>query len=85
MFQAPTLPLLLVKHINDEPDPPSRHARYPVPPELDRLVLDCLHKNKEARPPSAAVIDDRLAAIELAEPWTAAQARQWWQEYRPGL
>jgi len=85
VFQAPTLPLLLVKHINDEPDPPSRHARHPVPPELDRLVLDCLQKDKEARPPSAAVIDDRLAAIEFAQPWTAAQARQWWQEYRPGF
>ena len=78
VFQAPTAPLLLVRHINDEPDPPSRHAKYPVPPALDQLILDCLKKDKDARPQSAAAIDARLGAIELAEPWTPDRARAWW-------
>jgi serine/threonine-protein kinase len=83
VFQAPTLPLMLVRHINDEPDPPSRHAKSQMPAELDALVLHCLRKEKHHRPQSAEEIDARLAAIELSQPWSMQRAREWWEGYRP--
>jgi hypothetical protein len=83
VFQAPTLPLLLVKHINEEPDPPSAHTRNSIPPQLDQLILDCLKKNQDERPQSATSIDERLAAIQVGEPWTLEQARQWWEGEQP--
>jgi serine/threonine-protein kinase len=82
VFQAPTLPLLLVKHINEEAEPPSRHAKTQVPAALDALVLDCLRKDKNDRPQSADAIAERLAAIEVP-PWTSKQALEWWGNYRP--
>jgi len=83
VFRAPTLPVMLVKHINDPPDPPSRHARFAVPPALDDLVLDCLRKRKDERPASAEALDRRLAMIEVDEPWTDDLAHEWWGQYRP--
>jgi len=83
VFRAPTLPAMLVKHINDAPDPPSRHARFAVPPALDNLVLECLRKNKDERPDSADVLDRHLAKIEVDQPWTDDLAREWWDQYQP--
>ena len=48
-----------------------------MPPGLDQLVLACLAKQPEDRPQSAAELARRLAAIDL-EPWTEAQAKDWW-------
>jgi serine/threonine-protein kinase len=83
VFRAPTLPIMLVKHINDAPDPPSRHAGFAVPPALDNLVLECLRKDKDERPASAAVLGHRLATIEVDQPWTDDSARRWWDTYQP--
>ncbi len=83
VFRAPTLPAMLVKHINDAPDPPSRYARFAVPPALDNLILDCLRKNKDERPASAEVLGRLLTTIQVDQPWTDDSAREWWDQYRP--
>jgi serine/threonine-protein kinase len=74
---------MLVKHINDEPDPPSLHAKSAIPPALDALVLDCLRKRNEDRPPSAEDLDARLATIDLVSGWTQERARAWWDQNQP--
>ena len=48
------------KHINEAPPAPSTYAD--IPEALDRLILDCLAKNPEDRPPSMAVLRNRLDA-----------------------
>ncbi|MSP26192.1 MAG: serine/threonine protein kinase, partial [Myxococcales bacterium] len=50
-------------HVGRVPEPPSKLARQPVPPELDALVLACLAKLPEGRPASARVVADTLGAI----------------------
>jgi hypothetical protein len=43
--------------------------------------MACLAKMPEARPQTAAELSERLLAIELPKPWTAACAREWWQAH----
>jgi serine/threonine protein kinase len=62
---------------------PSQHAREPIPPRLDQLILECLAKDPAHRPASVAemlvVLDSDLGLA----PWTKDRARQWWSQ-RPG-
>ncbi|GAA2715448.1 hypothetical protein GCM10010315_24570 [Streptomyces luteosporeus] len=64
---------LLHAHVHQPPPAPSA-SRPGLPAEADRLVLDLLAKDPAQRPHSAAVVRERLAALEktLSEPgWTA--------------
>jgi eukaryotic-like serine/threonine-protein kinase len=65
-------------HASTPPVPPSKRVATPVPPELERVLLDCLAKEPDARPENARVLDARLAEIVLAEPWSREQAERWW-------
>jgi serine/threonine protein kinase len=57
-------------------DPPTRLAEVlpSAPPELDRLLADCLEKNPRDRPASVAEIQARLEAIAANERDSAAIA-----------
>lgn len=48
-------------------EPPSRYCEA-IPPDLDRIVLDMLHFDAEARPPSAQTVYDVLARAVLVKP-----------------
>ncbi len=81
VFTAPSVAMMLVQHINTEPDPPSRHAQQDIPAELDAVILDCLRKDTEERPPSAEALDTRLAGIQASHDWTRERAQEWWQQH----
>ena len=61
----------------------------PVPPELERLVADCLARDPARRPADGAALRARLdlvvAALEArgdpAARWTRAQAGAWWARH----
>jgi tRNA A-37 threonylcarbamoyl transferase component Bud32/tetratricopeptide (TPR) repeat protein len=56
---------ILVGHRDTEPEPPS--ARRPeLPADLERLILDLLAKDPEARPQDAADVCGRLKAMRAA-------------------
>ncbi len=57
--------------------PAPRAKRQDVPEALDRLVLACLEKNRDDRPPHAGAVADRLRSCGIAE-WTRPTARTWW-------
>ena len=76
VFEGGTVMQVFAHHLQTPPAPPSQFAGA-VPPDLDELVLDCLAKDPEDRPESAAALDRRLARIAV-EPWTDELARQWW-------
>ncbi|HKU41339.1 MAG TPA: serine/threonine-protein kinase [Polyangiales bacterium] len=77
VFEASSALQMLAKHVHQDPDPPSRHSDAPIPSALDAVVLACLSKQPEARPPSAAAMADALRGIEI-EPWSQVQAEAWW-------
>jgi len=76
VFEGGTVMQVFAHHLQTPPAPPSQFAGA-VPPDLDELVLDCLAKDPEDRPESAAALDRRLARIAV-EVWTDELARQWW-------
>ena len=64
VFEGDTPLQTILKHLQQEPEPPSRMTDRPIPPALDELILACLAKRPEDRPPSAAVLSQRLAQVE---------------------
>ncbi len=49
-------------HLNSPPEDP-RQSREGIPPELAAIILQCLEKDPEKRPASAAEVGRRLAAL----------------------
>jgi serine/threonine-protein kinase len=72
---------MAVAHVTKEPVPPSLRTDRPIAAELERIVLTCLQKDRERRPPSAAALRELLSAIPLVEPWSRARAVEWWREH----
>ena len=72
---------LVVHHAHTRPTPPSERSEMPIPPALDRVVMDCLSKNPKDRPQSAKELSRRLAEIAGSEPWTDERAREWWEAH----
>ena len=78
--ENPTRMALL--HVQQAPDPPSTRVSTAIPPELERVVMQCLAKRPADRPPTMAAVAERLANCG-AEPWTSADAQTWWNEHQP--
>ena len=84
VFTADTPMGLVVHHAHTRPVPPSERSELPIPPALDRIVLDCLSKHPKDRPQSARELSRRLAEIGGIEQWTEDRARAWWDAHEPG-
>ena len=74
---------VISKHLQAEPDPPSRHSPGEVPRELEALILSCLQKAPELRPPNAREVARLLRAVPLRDSWSAERAETWWSEHIP--
>jgi len=77
VFQAASMPALLMAHLEQMPEPPS-HRVAGVPAALDTLVASLLHKDPDHRPPSATALRRTLRALAADHPWTQDDARDWW-------
>ncbi len=62
-FDDPSIPAVLVKHLNELPKPPST-LRSGIPPSLEQIVLRCLDKVPEKRFASAEELLAALSAVE---------------------
>jgi serine/threonine-protein kinase len=82
VFEAANGLQMIAKHMRDVPIPPSKRTELPVPPALERLVLACLAKKPEDRPPSAAELSRALEGI-IGERWGEVEARDWWRTHVP--
>jgi serine/threonine protein kinase len=70
---------VIQSHLLHAPEPPSARLGRPLPPKLERVVLDCLEKDPGRRPDSAQALIDRLDACDDVEPWAVEEARRWWR------
>ncbi|HEX6104956.1 MAG TPA: serine/threonine-protein kinase [Gemmatimonadales bacterium] len=77
VFDGETPIQVILRHLEEEPVPPSRRTSQPVPPALEAAVMACLAKRPEDRPASAAELACMLAAAG-AEPWSREDAVEWW-------
>jgi eukaryotic-like serine/threonine-protein kinase len=81
-FEGATTLEICGHHLHTPPKPPSELAPFPVPPELDALVLACLAKKPDERPKGAVELHDALEACARNSPWNAAEARAFWRALR---
>jgi DNA-binding NtrC family response regulator len=74
---------MMLHHVRTAPQPPSKSAPGPVPEHLEQIVLACLEKAPERRPPSAMDLWRQLGEVIVTTPWTADRAESWWREHLP--
>ncbi|HEU4523713.1 MAG TPA: hypothetical protein VFR62_01755, partial [Gemmatimonadales bacterium] len=63
VFEGDTPLQIILKHLQQNPEPPSSVTDRTIPPALEELVLACLAKRPEDRPPSASALSQGLAAV----------------------
>jgi tRNA A-37 threonylcarbamoyl transferase component Bud32 len=85
VFQGGTQMQALIDHVNTVPTPPSARARAPIPGAVDALVLACLEKDPDQRPPDAQALAEAVAACAGAGNWSNRQAAAWWRAHLPDL
>lgn len=73
--------LLVRAHLLEAPELPSKAGRANWPPELDQVVMRCLEKAPEDRYDSARALEEALLAVAARlPPWTADEARSFWED-----
>jgi eukaryotic-like serine/threonine-protein kinase len=83
VFEGPGAIKVMSDHIHTAPVPPSSRSKVPIVPDLEALILECLEKDPEKRPPTAQALQARLQAIALDTPWTRERAERWWSREMP--
>jgi eukaryotic-like serine/threonine-protein kinase len=82
-FDEGTIVGMLTAHLTSQPISPSKRLGAPIVADLERVVLDCLQKDRDARPASADALRSALDRIPLPEPWSRERANAWWAEHMP--
>ncbi len=85
VFRAGSPMEMVIKHVKEIPEPPSRRTELTVPPELDRIVMSCLEKDPIERPRTATELADWLDSCAQSNPWTSLQAEKWWDLHYKNL
>jgi serine/threonine-protein kinase len=79
-FAGSTVLEVLGQHLHATPKPFASKARWPVSPELERLILGCLGKARVQRPRDAATLYALLQQCPEAHAWDQEHGRSWWAE-----
>jgi serine/threonine-protein kinase len=82
VFVAQTPLQMILMHAQTQPEPPSLRMGRTLPTELECLIMACLAKDPSQRPGSAEQLADALQHCGT-EPWSQAEARDWWEQYVP--
>jgi len=77
VFRGATVVEIYAHHLHSMPVRPSESLGRAVPLELEAMLLECLSKVPERRPPSAAALAARLATTEARALWTTEAAHEW--------
>ena len=84
VFGGATALEIMLGHVQSTPVAPSERSQVSIPPELERLILDCLKKIPAERP-TIEQVAERLRGCAEAHRWTAADSARWWQEHQGEL
>ena len=79
VFEGKTALSVCLQHVQTPPTPPSQVVPG-IAPGLEALILECLAKERTARP-SAEQLAQRLRALPRAGDWTDDGAQEWWRTF----
>jgi serine/threonine-protein kinase len=85
VFTADSSMKLLLKHVQDEPMPPSCRTEQRIPRVVDELVMACLQKDPGQRPRSANELLRLVSECRLRDGWDGDAAKNWWDAHLPHL
>ena len=85
VFESDSPMRALIDHVSTEPSAPSVHAKYHVPADLDAIVLACLAKDPQKRPPDAKTLRHILHDCQTCSLWSNTEAEEWWRIHLPAL
>jgi serine/threonine protein kinase len=83
VFDGETSVQIMMRHVREQPVPPSKRAEVVISAELDDLVLTCLEKDPSRRPLHADAVGEALGRIHGDGPWSQQRAREWWDRHQP--
>jgi serine/threonine-protein kinase len=83
VFTGRTAIETILQHVQAEPMPASQKSPHEVPRSFDELILACLAKNPDDRPPTADDVAGRLSAIERECQNAPDSVREWWDQHHP--
>jgi serine/threonine protein kinase len=83
VFDGTSVVQVCSQHLHQQPMPLSARGIV-LPPELEAIVLACLHKDPAQRPQSTADLRQRIEACDV-EPWDSKRAQAWWHERKLDL
>jgi serine/threonine-protein kinase len=72
-----------MKHLEQDPEPPSRRLGVRIAPSLEQIVMRCLEKNPASRYADAGELLEALDVARSFVGWTNAEALEWWREEHP--
>jgi serine/threonine-protein kinase len=81
VFDGANAMQVMTDHARSAPSPPSARVDWPVPEDLERLMMACLEKDPDERPPSADALAERLGDLAVGAIWTPERAREWWDRH----
>ena len=76
---------VLKQHAQDKPEPLSKRTGRPIEPTLEALILQCLEKKPEDRPPTAGALLHALDLCPDVGAWTSQAAQAWWIQHEAAL
>jgi serine/threonine-protein kinase len=79
VFEGRTVAEVCGHHLHSPAVPPGERLGRPVPENLVALLMACLEKEPERRPPSARAFLGALDSCPDVAPWTDDEARAWWK------
>jgi hypothetical protein len=85
MFEAGGVMEIIRKQVEDLPVSPSKRVGHAICADLEKLVLQCLAKNPQDRPQSAAAVAEALRKCVPLVSWSARDADNWWSSFDSGL
>jgi len=81
LFELKNLRDVLMHQVNKMPPKPSERLGKPIGSDLEKLIMQCLSKEPDERPPNASSLEAALANCQAACTWTRKEAEAWWNQH----
>ncbi len=72
---------ICLKQIGEQPVKPSERLKRAISPDLEAIIMQCLHKSPEQRPASASALKNALQQCIDYDSWTPEDSSYWWEHY----